>query len=191
MDASEATSPRQVELQLQEQEQQQEEQEQQQEQQEQEQQEQVQQQEQQPEPPASQFACKKCRCVLFSSAQLTPHAPEQHQISTRRKLKDLKHHVGGGVACSSYFVEETLPWMDEALLAEGKIHCPKCQSRLGALQWSGSQCSCGTWVTPSIKVTKSRVDAVFRQRNADIVTGVVLPKAVEGDAAETALGREK
>eukprot|EP00644_Phytophthora_capsici_P000487 jgi/Phyca11/540398/estExt2_Genewise1Plus.C_PHYCAscaffold_40904 len=134
----------------------------------------------------TQFACKKCRCVLFTSDQLAAHEPEQHQISTRRKLKDLKHHVGANVACSSYFLEETLAWMDEALLAEGKIHCPtvKCHSRLGALQWSGSQCSCGTWVTPSIKITKSRVDALFQQSSINIVTGVVLPNASEEYAAE-------
>ncbi|KAL3662396.1 hypothetical protein V7S43_012723 [Phytophthora oleae] len=160
MDTADATSPRQVELQLQ---------------------------DEAPEPSVTKFACKKCRCVLFTSDELAAHEPEQHQISTRRKLKDLKHHVGANVACSSYFLEETLPWMDEALLAEGKIHCPtaKCQSRLGALQWSGSQCSCGTWVTPSIKITKSRVDALFQQSSLNIVTGVVLPNASEAYAAET------
>ncbi|RLN54926.1 hypothetical protein BBJ28_00006268 [Nothophytophthora sp. Chile5] len=94
-------------------------------------------------------------------------------------MKDMRHHatIGHDVDCSSYFLEETQPWMDDDLLAEGKIHCPsaKCQSRLGALQWSGSQCSCGTWVTPSIKITKSRVDPVFSQPSVHIVTGVVLP----------------
>ncbi|KAH7472255.1 hypothetical protein PRIC1_005282 [Phytophthora ramorum] len=148
-DATDVTSPRQVELQLQE----------------------------GTAPPTTKYACKKCRCMLFTSEQLAPHEPERHQISTRRKLKDLKQQVGGPVDCSSYFLDETLPWMDEALLAEGKIHCPtaKCQSRLGALQWSGSQCSCGTWVTPSIKITKSRVDPVLPQSNVKIVTGVELP----------------
>ncbi|ETN23686.1 hypothetical protein PPTG_00227 [Phytophthora nicotianae INRA-310] len=157
---SDVASPRQVELQLE---------------------------QQQDAPSVTKFACKKCRCLLFTSEQLMPHEPEQHQISARRKLKDLKHSVGANVACSSYFLEETLSWMDEALLAEGKIHCPtlKCQSRLGALQWSGSQCSCGTWVTPSIKITKSRVDAVFKQSNLNIVTGVVLPNAAQTYAAET------
>ncbi|KAE8890841.1 hypothetical protein PF005_g10013 [Phytophthora fragariae] len=157
MDAADMTSPRQMELQLPD-----------------------------TEDSATKYACKKCRCVLFTSEQLTPHEPERHQISTRRRLKDLKHQVGGHIDCSSFFLEETLPWMDEALLAEGKIHCPtaKCQSRLGALQWSGSQCSCGTWVTPSIKITKSRVDAVFKQSNLNIVTGVVLPNSSETYAAE-------
>ncbi|CAH0521097.1 unnamed protein product [Peronospora belbahrii] len=115
-----------------------------------------------------------------------PHEPERHQIATYKRLKDLKHHFGGHVECSSYFLDETLSWMDEALLAKGKIRCPtaKCQSRLGGLQWSGSQCSCGTWVTPSIKITKSRVDTVVKQTNLNIVTGVMLPNAVEVNGAE-------
>lgn len=97
-----------------------------------------------------------------------------------QKLKDLKHQSAGAAhvdACSSYFLEEVLPWMDDDLLAEGKIHCPtpKCQSRLGALQWSGSQCSCGTWVTPSIKITKSRIDPLQEKPSVPIITGVMLP----------------
>ncbi|CAI5727313.1 unnamed protein product [Peronospora destructor] len=138
------------------------------------------------QPIVTKFACKKCRCILFKSNELMPHKPEQHEISTRKKLKDFTHHIGGHVECSSYFLEETLPWMDEALLAEGKIHCPttKCQSRLGGLQWSGSQCSCGTWVTPSIKMTKSRVDAIIKHNKLNIVTGVMLPKVSEAHAVE-------
>ncbi|CAH0487427.1 unnamed protein product [Peronospora farinosa] len=139
------------------------------------------------EPTVTKFACKKCRCILFTSDALMLHTPEQHEISTRKKLKDFKHHIGGHVDCSSYFLEQILPWMDETLLAEGKIHCPttKCQSRLGGLQWSGSQCSCGTWVTPSIKITKSRVDAVIKKHNnLNIVTGVMLSKVSETEAVE-------
>ncbi|CEG35906.1 dual specificity protein phosphatase 12-like [Plasmopara halstedii] len=120
------------------------------------------------------YACKKCRCVLFTNEDLDMHEPEKHQISVHKKLKDVKQHVSAPMACSSYFLESPLSWMDEKLLAEGKIHCPtqKCQSRLGALHWSGSQCSCGTWVTPSIKITKSRVDLVLKHSNLNIVTSV-------------------
>lgn len=87
--------------------------------------------------------------------------------------------------CSSYFLSETLPWMDDAFLEEGKIHCPnaKCQSRLGSFQWSGSQCSCGTWVTPSIKLTKSRVDPVLAATSVHIVTGLVMPDTSAAAAA--------
>lgn len=66
-------------------------------------------------------------------------------------------------SCSSYFLDDTQPWMDDDALADGKIRCPnaKCQSRLGSFDWAGSQCSCGSWVTPSIKLIKSRIDPLF------------------------------
>lgn len=82
-----------------------------------------------------------------------------------QKLKDARTKMNNSSVlfndgCSSFFLADTLEWMDEQTLAEGKIHCPnpKCAVRLGSFSWSGSQCSCGTWVTPSIKLTKSRVD---------------------------------
>lgn len=110
-----------------------------------------------------------------------------------QKLKDSKHNgslnMGPQVdGCSSYFLSETLPWMDDAFLAEGKIHCPnaKCQSRLGSFQWSGSQCSCGTWVTPSIKLTKSRVDPVLEATSVHIVTGLMMPDATAVAFSESA-----
>jgi hypothetical protein len=35
-------------------------------------------------PTARKFACKLCRCVLFTTEELAAHEPERHQISTRR-----------------------------------------------------------------------------------------------------------
>ncbi|OQR87240.1 hypothetical protein ACHHYP_09329 [Achlya hypogyna] len=104
------------------------------------------------------YMCRMCRVKLFTSEDLLEHDPHQHRISLRKTIKE--RNPNGLHECSSYFLTETLPWMDEALLAEGKLHCPvaKCNARLGSFDWSGSQCSCGTWVTPSIQITKSRVD---------------------------------
>lgn len=64
--------------------------------------------------------------------------------------------------CAAYFLVEAEKWMDDVSAMQGKLHCPnsRCNARLGSFAWSGSQCSCGTWVTPSIKVIKSRVDAI-------------------------------
>jgi hypothetical protein len=77
--------------------------------------------------------------------------------------------------CASYFLQEQLPWMDEESLAEGKLKCPneKCQTRLGSFDWAGSQCSCGTWVTPSIKLTKSRVDRILKANAVPIVSTIM------------------
>ena len=57
--------------------------------------------------------------------------------------------------CGVHFLHSPTEWMSEL---EGKIHCPKCKTRLGSFSWSGSQCSCGSWITPSISFPKSKVD---------------------------------
>jgi len=75
--------------------------------------------------------------------------------------------------------------MDDSLLAEGKLCCPnvKCNSRLGSFHWSGSQCSCGTWVTPSIKVTKSRVDVKVDVPSPVIASELLVQEESEEDKA--------
>ena len=41
---------------------------------------------------------------------------------------------------------------------EGKLMCPGCGTRFGTFCWSGTTCSCGSWVVPAIQVPMSRVD---------------------------------
>jgi dual specificity phosphatase 12 len=45
---------------------------------------------------------------------------------------------------------------------DGKLECPKCNSKVGAYAWQGMRCSCGMWVTPCFSVGKSKVDEVRR-----------------------------
>ncbi|OBZ89656.1 Dual specificity protein phosphatase 12 [Choanephora cucurbitarum] len=63
-------------------------------------------------------------------------------------------------ACSSYFIEP-MQWM-EGLIDEvqGRIDCPKCQSKLGSYNWAGDQCSCGRWITPTFMLHSNKVDQV-------------------------------
>lgn len=85
-------------------------------------------------------------------------------------------------ACTSYFLNEaameSLEWVRAALQAhdeaiasnsavqtssesiEGKLVCPnaRCAARLGSFNWSGTQCSCGSWVVPAVQVVGSKVD---------------------------------
>ena len=89
--------------------------------------------------------------------------------------------------CTSYFLNEaameTIPWLHATIMKqdntdtdththphtqtheddegiEGKLICPnpKCKSRLGSFNWSGSQCSCGSWVVPAVQIVASKVD---------------------------------
>ncbi|DAZ99113.1 TPA: hypothetical protein N0F65_008418 [Lagenidium giganteum] len=125
-----------------------------------------------------------CRHVLFTSDDLMEHEPQKHTFTMRRvRISIDSHHRQDD--CTSYFLADTMPWMDEDHLAEGKLICPmpKCQSRVGHFQWAGAQCSCGTWVTPSVKITKSRVDKVYSTAAIPIVQGVILSNTVQQDAA--------
>nr|CCA16937.1 conserved hypothetical protein [Albugo laibachii Nc14] len=85
----------------------------------------------------------------------------------KKKMKDSIPQASTQIQkeCAAYFLSEVEKWMDDVSDVQGKIHCPnsRCNARLGSFAWSGSQCSCGTWVTPSIKVIKSRVDAIAEQ----------------------------
>ena len=92
-------------------------------------------------------------------------------------MKQKGNQLGLEESCSSYFLADTVDWMDEDLLDQGKLTCPnfKCQTRIGTFSWSGSQCSCGTWVTPSIKLIKSKIDRVYSRSHIHIVQGAILP----------------
>ena len=102
--------------------------------------------------PVSLFRCKQCRNILFSSMSL-----EAHQIA----LHGLRHAKGGsgrGLRCTSHFLGEPEEWMELTGSTSGKLYCPHCNSKIGSFDWSGSQCSCGTWVSPSIQILHSKVD---------------------------------
>jgi dual specificity phosphatase 12 len=122
-----------------------------------------------PLPPAY-YSCRRCRCFLFSPSDVGSHAVGSHAFSYRRAAKS------GGVAparaagaegspaeapspCTSFFLSDALPWMSGASRdVSNKLACPGCGARLGDLSWAGSQCSCGTWVTPAIQLQKKAVE---------------------------------
>lgn len=110
------------------------------------------------------YSCRRCRQLLFRPELITEHDTAQHRFSSHRRAKDIASHdgnmaYGGPKDCTSFFLAEAVQWMKSASEdVEGKLCCPKCNTRLGMLKWAGSQCSCGTWVTPAIQVYKKSVD---------------------------------
>eukprot|EP01095_Lingulamoeba_sp_RSL-Kostka_P002937 TRINITY_DN1383_c3_g3_i1.p1 TRINITY_DN1383_c3_g3~~TRINITY_DN1383_c3_g3_i1.p1 ORF type:complete len:142 (-),score=31.00 TRINITY_DN1383_c3_g3_i1:167-592(-) len=117
------------------------------------------------------YKCKKCRTILFKETDLDFHEPgvgqEAFTYKKRNKIKD--------VDCSSFFFKEDLEWMDLSR-QEGKIHCLKCNTRLGSWKWFGDQCSCGYWVNPSIQITKSKVDFAPKRQIVNIRSNFTTPK---------------
>jgi len=106
------------------------------------------------QPTSRRFVCKNCRTPLFTQSDLLPHAQGTGQSSFNYRKRGV---LDSSVTCTSFFLDE-MEWMGNCCEVEGKLFCPVCVGRIGAWSWSGGQCSCGTWCTPSFRVSKARVD---------------------------------
>lgn len=99
-------------------------------------------------------ACMRCGLVLFEGSQVAEHSPTEKDVSRR----------GSAQSCTSVFLQDPptdlmeASHADDASATEGKLRCTKCKARLGQWNWSGSQCSCGAWVTPAFQFTRSKID---------------------------------
>ncbi|KAF9579834.1 dual specificity phosphatase 12 [Lunasporangiospora selenospora] len=121
--------------------------------------------------PLPPLKCKKCRRALVSRDNVIEHMPGQGQNAFEYRKRDAVLHISeaiqsnnttvrhgaSGAGCQQYFVEP-VEWIQGLQGLEGKIACPKCDSKLGAFNWSGDQCSCGAWVTPAFMMHKGKVD---------------------------------
>jgi hypothetical protein len=124
------------------------------------------------------FACRMCRVPLLDESQLA----EGH----RQNLHSFKRSSKGSSAqsvCQSLFCDETvLAWLsDDSDQVEGRLRCYKCANKLGHWNWSGAQCSCGTWVVPAIQIPMSKVDAILPRNDAagaagSVTASVVMPR---------------
>lgn len=106
------------------------------------------------------FRCRKCSRSLFRAGSILNHAlGDGPAVFAHKRLAPLQ--VSDPKKCTSFFVEP-VQWMEDALLGvlDGQLLCPKCNAKLGSLNWYGEQCSCGRWVTPAFQVHKNRVDEV-------------------------------
>eukprot|EP00978_Attheya_sp_CCMP212_P014750 scaffold37747_cov46-Attheya_sp.AAC.3 len=87
----------------------------------------------------TQFACKRCRSILFRESDLEdpPHSKSRQDFSKKKG----GCYGGGGVSgdCESAFLAGGLDWMGDVSAGEGKFNCPKCKSKLGQWKWSGAQ----------------------------------------------------
>lgn len=107
--------------------------------------------------------CKKCRRVLFTERNFLEHEAGTGQLSFQHAKRSKSTKTIGRVLCSSMF-SEPMEWMAEILTEHGgKICCPKCTTRLGSYSWSGSQCSCGSWLVPAFQIHKHRVDMTISE----------------------------
>ncbi|CAA0812841.1 Probable inactive dual specificity protein phosphatase-like [Striga hermonthica] len=105
------------------------------------------------------YRCKKCRRLVALKENVVDHVPGEGETCFNWRKRSGTFSRSEDDECSSIFIEP-LCWMksvEEGGL-EGKLSCINCEARLGYFNWSGIQCSCGSWITPAFQLHKSRVD---------------------------------
>ncbi|XP_047332831.1 dual specificity protein phosphatase 12-like [Impatiens glandulifera] len=107
------------------------------------------------------YRCKKCHRLVALQENALDHVPGEGENSFGWRRRRHACHLSKPeeFECSSIFVEP-LRWMklvEEGAL-EGKLFCNNCEGRLGCFNWSGIQCSCGSWIKPAFQLHKSKLD---------------------------------
>jgi dual specificity phosphatase 12 len=142
------------------------------------------------------YSCRKCRKALFGEDDLQdpPHVPSKHTFSYRKQKhgsvaialnttnmtqthhesstnheEDDSNLLGTNSNCQSYFLQQPVDWMTTNH-TEGKLNCPHCDTKIGSYHWSGTQCSCGTWIVPAIQIHKSKVDQCYSLPPQEIIS---------------------
>ncbi|KAG1051977.1 hypothetical protein G6F43_005852 [Rhizopus delemar] len=135
--------------------------------------------------PLKTLRCRKCRRLLVGGENVIDHEPGKGQMSfsyhkrnadinattattttsepveTNKALNPLLASLAAkNNTCSSHFIEP-MQWLEGFVEdLQGRIDCPKCQCKIGSYNWSGDQCSCGRWITPSFMLHSNKVDEV-------------------------------
>ncbi|KRZ68858.1 Sodium/hydrogen exchanger 9, partial [Trichinella papuae] len=90
--------------------------------------------------PKTLYTCRKCRRCLYTQQSLLEH--------DKKKPDD---------NCADIDFILPVKWMEENILQyQGKINCPKCESKLGSFVWSGSRCGCSAWISPAFMIHRCK-----------------------------------
>lgn len=140
------------------------------------------------------YRCRKCRRIVASKSNIITHKAaltltvpdlsrnDAHtgllidQISDKLKANSLSVSDRSSdipsiaEPCKDIFFLEPLAWMDGILKqTQGKLHCPKCQTKLGSFSWTmGCHCPCGTQVSPAFYLVPSKVELSRSVQNVQV-----------------------
>eukprot|EP00835_Amoeboradix_gromovi_P002547 NODE_147_length_17537_cov_0.265627.p5 type:complete len:252 gc:universal NODE_147_length_17537_cov_0.265627:8565-7810(-) len=90
-----------------------------------------------------------------------PNLPLIKCKKCRRKLaifiKDCDHQK-----CNGNILIEPMQWMIVEQV-QGKLHCPRCECKIGSYLWQGRSCKCGYFMAPYFTFSPNKVDIIRNQ----------------------------
>lgn len=111
-----------------------------------------------------------CRDILLDDVECNKSLLSAH-------YEDFKNNTNGEGNCESvnsnnliYLNEVRLPnWIknvvDEHQWSKGKLNCKNCLGRIGSFDYiSGKKCDCSIFVLPPVRLIKSKIDLVERDK---------------------------
>ncbi|XP_053601995.1 dual specificity protein phosphatase MPK-4-like isoform X2 [Plodia interpunctella] len=108
------------------------------------------------------YRCKTCRRIVAGHTNLIPHLPkevldgysETNLVDGHITVRDCPS------ACTLMWFVEPMAWMRGVQHElHGKLHCPKCQNKIGSFNWvMGCKCPCGQKVAPAFYLVPSKVE---------------------------------
>jgi dual specificity phosphatase 12 len=140
------------------------------------------------------YKCKKCRYYLFNATNRIKHLKSYEKYDTNdwySKLDYFKklnsgNNLNNSVCTKEIFIEPVSWLVDKISDIEGKINCPKCDSKIGSFNWYGQKCSCHTWVVPAFHIYEQKVDYC---NNSQL--SLIMPKKQHLNATTTTTTTEK
>ncbi|XP_075227720.1 dual specificity protein phosphatase MPK-4 [Lycorma delicatula] len=105
------------------------------------------------------YRCCRCRRIVASASNLLPHVAREKPTWKNEDWPPVVNNEDKPLCMMTYFIEP-LSWMKSVLQSvEGKIYCPKCNSKIGSFSWiMGCQCPCGAKVSPAFYLVPSKVE---------------------------------
>lgn len=108
------------------------------------------------------FKCKKCRQPLFKKSSFIIHTEGPGGMAFDWRGSAAQDSAGDTTPrkiCEKSIFIKPVEWMKESIVSsQGKLSCPKCNSKLGSFVWHGERCSCGEWIVPAFHIQTSKVD---------------------------------
>lgn len=137
------------------------------------------------------YKCRKCRIFLFHSGAITQHniGSGDAAFDWRSKIPANQRPVGGATsqeeACLRSLFVSPLVWMKGKINSiVGKLHCPKCDAKIGSYVWYGEKCPCGAWVAPAFHIDAGKVDKIPSQPVLPRSSNIVRPFSVRSAQAQ-------